>query len=85
LRHVYLGNFYCTLVPRRSLKEEEEERRSLNGKKKRPLLNFGACKITFLFFSFEANKKNLLHLQKNTTTARPRDITQSDPRQKRTL
>jgi len=74
-----LGNFYCT-------PKKKRKRRSLNGGgKKRPLLKFGACKITFFFFSFEENKKNLLQWPKNTTSARPRDITQGDPRQRRTL
>lgn len=35
-------------------------------KRRRPLLKFGACKITFFPFSFEANKKNLLQPPKNT-------------------
>jgi hypothetical protein len=76
---------WATFIARGKKKREKISKWKKKRKKKRPLLNFGACKITFLFFSFEANKKNLLQRQKNTTTARPRDITQSDPRQKRTL
>jgi hypothetical protein len=51
------------------LHPKNKKRTSLNGKKKkkkRPLLKFGACKITFFFFSLEANKKNLLQRPKNT-------------------
>jgi hypothetical protein len=48
------------------LHPKKKEKISKWSKKKRPLLKFGACKITFFSFSFEANKKNLLQRLKNT-------------------
>jgi hypothetical protein len=51
----YIMRFEACIYGQLLLHKEKKERRFLNGKrkrKKRPLLNFGACKITFLFLFF---------------------------------
>ncbi len=57
---MYLATFIAPKKQKENISKWEKE------KKKRPLLKFGACKITFFFFSLEANKKNLLQRPKNT-------------------